>query len=115
MAVSKKIIKNSALTKVIVSSLTNLEAATIAGSKALLQATKKSKQSSTEGKRISKKRITLIKRRKAAATRRPRTSPARRRSTLRSAAAFDEQRLPSPKTRPEPRLCKMAAVDAYWC
>lgn len=68
MAVSKKIIKNSALTKVIVSSLTNLEAATIAGSKALLHATKKSKQSSTEGKRISKKRITLIKRRKAAAT-----------------------------------------------
>ena len=68
MAVSKKIIKNSALTKVIVSSLTNLEAATIAGSKALLNATKKSKQSSTEGKRISKKRITLIKRRKAAAT-----------------------------------------------
>ena len=41
MAVSKKTIKNSALAKVIISSLTNLEAATIAGSKALVLATKK--------------------------------------------------------------------------
>ncbi len=68
MAVSKKTIKNSALAKVIISSLTNLEAATIAGSKALVLATKKSKQSSAEGKRLSKKRITLIKRRQRMAS-----------------------------------------------
>lgn len=68
MAVSKKTIKNAALAKVIDSSLTNLEAATASGSKALALATKNSKQSSAEGKRLSKKRITLIKRRKSAAT-----------------------------------------------
>ncbi len=68
MAVSKKtIIKNAALAKVIDSSLTNLEAATTNGAKALVLATKNSKQSSAEGKRLSKKRMTLIKRRKTAA------------------------------------------------
>jgi len=67
MAVSKKkIIKNAALAKVIDSSLSNLEAATANGAKALAVATKNSKQSSAEGKRLSKKRITLIKRRKTA-------------------------------------------------
>ena len=56
MAVSKKtIIKNAALAKVIDSSLTNLEAATANGAKALALATKNSKQSSAEGKRLSKK------------------------------------------------------------
>mgnify|MGYP003624287049 CR=1 FL=1 len=67
MAVSKKkIIKNAALAKVIDSSLTNLEAATANGAKALALATKNSKQSAAEGKRLSKKRVTLIKRRKTA-------------------------------------------------
>ncbi|GJM05782.1 MAG: hypothetical protein DHS20C09_17780 [marine bacterium B5-7] len=67
MAVSKKtIIKNAALAKVIDNSLTNLEAATANGAKALALATKNSKQSAAEGKRLSKKRITLIKRRKTA-------------------------------------------------
>ena len=67
MAILKKTIKNAALAKVIDSSLTNLEAATANGSKALALATKNNKQLSAEGKRLSKKRIALIKRRKTAA------------------------------------------------
>lgn len=68
MAVNKKpVIKNTALVKVIDTSLTNLETATTNGVKALALATKKSKQSSTEGRRLNKKRVTLIKRRKTAA------------------------------------------------
>jgi len=67
MAVNKKpVIKNTALVKVIDTSLTNLETATTNGVKALALATKKSKQSSTEGRRLNKKRVTLIKRRKTA-------------------------------------------------
>ncbi len=68
MAVKKKpVIKNAALAKVIDTSLANLEAATANGAKALALATKKSKQSSAEGKRLSKKRVALIKRSKTAA------------------------------------------------
>ena len=68
MAVAKKtVIKNTALVKVLDTSLTNLEAANANGAKALAAATKKSKQSSAEGKRLSKKRVALIKRNKTAA------------------------------------------------
>jgi hypothetical protein len=68
MAVNKKpVIKNTALVKVIDTSLANLETATTNGAKALALATKKNKQSSAEGKRGNKKRVTLIKRRKTAA------------------------------------------------
>jgi hypothetical protein len=69
MAVKKKpVIKNAALAKVIDTSLANIETASANGANALALATKKSKQSSAEGKRLSKKRVTLIKRRKAAGT-----------------------------------------------
>lgn len=65
MAVKKKsVIKNAALSKVIDTSLANLEAATANGATALALVTKKSTQSSAEGKRLSKKRIALIKRSK---------------------------------------------------
>ncbi len=68
MAVAKKtVIKNAALEKVTDSSLANLEAANANGANALAVATKKSKQSSAEGKRLSKKRVALIKRNKTAA------------------------------------------------
>ena len=68
MAVNKKpVIKNTALVIVIDTSLANLETATTNGAKALALATKKNKQSSAEGKRSNKKRVTLIKRRKTAA------------------------------------------------
>jgi hypothetical protein len=68
MAVNKKpVIKNTALVKVIDTSLANLETATTNGAKALALATKKNKQSSAEGKRRNKKRVALIKRRKTAA------------------------------------------------
>jgi len=62
----KTVIKNAALAKVVDSSVANLEAAATNGAKALAVATKKSKQSSAEGKRLSKKRITLMKRSKSA-------------------------------------------------
>ena len=52
--------------RVIDTSLANLEAATTNGVKALALATKKSKQSATEGKRLNRKRVALIKRRIAA-------------------------------------------------
>jgi hypothetical protein len=68
MAVKKKpVVKNAALTKVVDTSLANLEAATANGAKALALATKNSKQSSAAGKRLSKKRVALIKRSKSAA------------------------------------------------
>ncbi len=64
MAANKKpVIKNTALVRVIDTSLANLEAATTNGAKALALATKKSKQSSAEGKRLNRKRVALIKRR----------------------------------------------------
>ena len=63
MAIKKKpVVKNAALVKVIDTSLANLGTATTNGAKALALATKKSKQSSAEGKRLNKKRVTLIKR-----------------------------------------------------
>ena len=68
MAVKKKsVVKNAALAKVIDTSLSNLEAATANGEKALALATNKNKQSSSASKRLNKKRATLIKRRKSAA------------------------------------------------
>lgn len=67
MAVKKKsVVKNVSLVKVLDTSLANLEMASANGSAALALATKNSKQSAAEGKRLSKKRVTLIKRRKAA-------------------------------------------------
>jgi len=64
MAANKKpVIKNTALVRVIDTSLANLETATTNGVKALALALKKSKQSATEGKRLNRKRVTLIKRR----------------------------------------------------
>ncbi len=67
MAVKKKsVVKNVSLVKVLDTSLASLEMATTNGSAALALATKNSKQSAAEGKRLSKKRVTLIKRRKAA-------------------------------------------------
>lgn len=67
MSVKKKpVIKSLALIKVIDTSLANLETATVKGTEALAFQTKKSKQLSTEGKRLNKKRVALIKRRKRA-------------------------------------------------
>jgi len=64
MAANKKpVIKNTALVRVIDTSLANLETATTNGVKALALATKKSKQSATEGRRLNRKRVALIKRR----------------------------------------------------
>ncbi|NOG61362.1 MAG: hypothetical protein HND53_12735 [Proteobacteria bacterium] len=68
MAAAKKTVKkNAALVKATDTSLANLEAAAADAAKALAAATKKSKQSSAEGKRLSKKRVALIKRNKTAA------------------------------------------------
>lgn len=68
MAVKKKsVVKNVSLVKVLDTTLTNLEMATTNGSAALALATKNSKKAAAEGKRLSKKRVSLIKRRKAAA------------------------------------------------
>jgi hypothetical protein len=70
MVVKKKsVVKNVALVKALDTSLANLEMATANGSAALALAMKNSKQSALEGKRLSKKRVTLAKRRKAAAAR----------------------------------------------
>lgn len=68
MAVKKKsVVKNVSLVKVLDTSLASLEMASTNGAAALALATKNSKQSAAEGKRLGKKRVTLIKRRKAAA------------------------------------------------
>ena len=67
MAANKKpVIKNTALVRVIDTSLANLETAATNGVRALALATKKNKQSSAEGKRLNRKRVALIKRRIAA-------------------------------------------------
>jgi len=68
MAIKKKpAVKNAALAKVIDTSLANLGAAAKKGASALAAATKKSKRSSVEGKRLNKKRVALIKRQLTAA------------------------------------------------
>ena len=109
MAVNKKpVIKNAALVKMIDTSLTNLEAATVNGVKALALATKNSKQLSAEGRRLSKKRVTLIKRRKTAAAKVKKDPVAANRNALK---AVDKDLVAIRKHAAKNKIVKAAGLE----
>ena len=109
MVVKKKsVVKNVSLVKVIDTTLANLDMATSNGSAALARATKSSKQAAAEGKRISKKRVTLIKRRKAAAAKAQKNPIAVNKSALK---AVDKELAAIRKAAAKNKTVKAANFD----
>ncbi len=109
MVVKKKsVVKNIALVKVLDTTLANLDMATTNGAKALALATKNSKQSALEGRRLSKKRVTLIKRRKAAAAKAQKDPVAANKAALK---AVDKELAAIRKAAAKNRTVKAANFD----
>jgi hypothetical protein len=109
MVVKKKsVVKNIALVKVLDTALANLDMATTNGAKVLALATKNSKQSALEGRRLSKKRVTLIKRRKAAAAKAQKDPVAANKAALK---AVDKELAAIRKAAAKNRTVKAANFD----